>query len=119
MGGGGAPAAPQPVAVPSAADEEAAEERARLYSLLRSRRAGRTLSWGPRRSLLSATSKVPPMPILQALSPALLEGGGGNPGGYGAGEPGSTGGMGGGMGDPSGSTSGQSDTSSSESGNAW
>lgn len=52
--GGGSPSPPAPVAVPSTADVEAAEERARLYSMLRSRRAGRGLAYGPRRtSLLS------------------------------------------------------------------
>jgi hypothetical protein len=62
MGGGGSTPSPQPVVdVPSAADEEAAAERARLYSLLRSRRGASGLQYGarPRVSLLGSKSKQP------------------------------------------------------------
>jgi hypothetical protein len=92
MGGGGTPAPPSTVPVPSAADEEAAEERARLYSLLRSRRGARGLSYGPRRrtSLLSAAAKPNAGSTLaDVMAPWIGEGnvasGGGFDGGFGGG----------------------------------
>lgn len=108
MGGGGTPAPPQPVAVPSAADEEAAEERARLYSMLRSRRGGRGLAYGPRtRSLLSLTQpsggKSPAAALAEVpwFDPGGGSGGaglGGEAGGGGGGGDGGRGGSGGGGG---------------------
>jgi hypothetical protein len=102
MGGGGSPAAPSPVAVPSAADQEASEERARLYSLLRSRRGGRGLAFGPakRFSLLSLTQ--PKKKTAPSRVSALAEVGsgnfGGDQGGSGLGDSSATEGAGGGFG---------------------
>ncbi len=86
MGGGSTPAPPQPVAVPSAADEEAATERARLYSMLRGRRRG-SLAYAPvrRSSLLTPLKPVAAAP-LAAVAPWLYGEGGGGEGMGGGGE---------------------------------
>ncbi len=105
MGGGSSPRPPAvTAAVPSAADEEAASERARLYSLLRGRRGSRGLAYGPpkRMSLLAAPTVATLAPLAQvATIPALFDIGGGS------------GGTDSGMGDGRGETGGQG-----ESGNA-
>lgn len=107
MGGGSAPS-PPPITepVPSAADEEAAAERARLYGLLRSRRSGMGLAFGPRRrtsllsTILPAAPGSPASPLVP--SPFLYDWGGGS-GGVGAGDGGgSVGEQGGGVSDPGG-----------------
>jgi hypothetical protein len=99
MGGGSSPRPPAvTAAVPSAADEEAASERARLYSLLRGRRGSRGLAYGPpkRMSLLAAPA-VAPLATVAAV-PSILAPLWGNEGGMGAGQAGDTAGMGGGFG---------------------
>lgn len=108
MGGGSTPAPATPVAVPSATDEEAAEERARLYSLLRSRRGGRSLAYGPARrtSLLAAatpkTTTSPAASVLAEVVSPWLGGGGsggtGDSGGFGGSDGGHSSDSGGGMG---------------------
>lgn len=103
MGGGGTPQAPSPVAVPSAADEEAAEERARLYSLLRSRRGGSGLAYGaPKRYSLLATkrNKTTGAAALDVPYDPFTAGGG--TGGTGPGIGGDSPGTGSGYGGPSG-----------------
>jgi hypothetical protein len=106
MGGGGAPSPPAVTApVPSAADEAAAAERARLYSRLRSRRGQRGLGFGPPRrlSLLNAaTTTATPTRSSPFTAPAgVMEYGGGS-GGTGPGD----GGMGGGVAEGGGGHSG-------------
>jgi len=94
MGGGSAPRPPAvTAAVPSAADEEAASERARLYSLLRGRRGSRGLAYGPpkRMSLLAAPAVAPLATVaaVPSILAPLFESGGG----MGGGESGDTGGF--------------------------
>lgn len=68
MGGGGGSAPQATVKVPTAADEEAAEKRARLYSMLRSRRGAKSLAYGARRTSILA----PPWKDPNAAKPGDL-----------------------------------------------
>jgi hypothetical protein len=103
-GGGGGPTPQAAVPVPSAADEEAAAERARLYSLLRSRRGATGLMYGARpRVTLLGTKKTPAAQaagdLVNLWSPILSGGSERDSGGWGGdfgGGPGTGSGPGGG-----------------------
>jgi len=101
-GGGGTPQAASTVSVPTAADEEASAERARLYGLLRTRRGASGLLYGarPRVPLLQTKAAVAaPAASTVLWAPPLDYGGGGGGRGGDSGESGFGGGgdgMGGG-----------------------
>ena len=98
-GGGGTPQAASTVSVPTAADEEASAERARLYGLLRNRRGASGLLYGarPRVPLLQTKAAVAaPAASTVLWAPPWDYGGGGDMGGGLGGGGGDMGGGGGG-----------------------